>query len=197
MKPLCRTLPLYFLLGTMLFSVPLGAQEKTATADKSDRELNIFDQYPSSLGVTLSSMETFGLSWKRWFGKTAFEISAGGMWDPSTTVGTVYWYAITGALSYRLYAEDFANWFSGGLYLVAYGGHGGKDSIDYVYDSNTDTSDYIQSGYTPYIYAGGGIGIETVLFKHFSQELQFLYIGRFLNDPGIQFGINASFRYRY
>jgi hypothetical protein len=185
------------LFGMILLAAPLTAQEKIAITGSGDREYNIFDQYPSSLGVTLGSMETFGLSWKRWFGKTAFEITAGGMWDPSTTMGSIYWYAVTGALSYRLYAEDFANWFSGGLYLVAYGGHGGEDSIDYVYDPEKDTSDTVRSGYSPYIYAGGGIGIETVLFKHFSQELQFLYIGRFLSSPGIQFGVNASFRYRY
>ncbi|TXT44029.1 MAG: hypothetical protein FD137_1663 [Spirochaetes bacterium] len=51
--------------------------------------------------------------------------------------------------------------------------------------------------YSSSILAGAGIGIGTVLFKHFSQELQFLYIGRFLNNPGLNFGVNASFRYRY
>ena len=59
------------------------------------------------------------------------------------------------------------------------------------------SSDFVRTGYLPYFHTGAGIGIEMLVFRHLSQELQFLYIARFLNNPGIQLEVKASFRYRY
>jgi len=186
------------LLFLVLTASQPTAQTKTSPEYKAsnsgkERKTTVFEEFPSSLGVTFASIETFGLSWKRWFGKTGLELCVGGTWDPSNLYGPIYYYSVTGALSHRLYAEDFADWFSGGLYLVLYGGHAGEDG--YVYDADLDVN--VRTGYKPYVYAGAGIGLETVLFRHFSQEVQFLYIGQFLNDPGIGFGVNFSLRYRY
>lgn len=175
-------------LGSRAFAQDPGSPKPAGT---------VFQEYPSSLGVSLSGLDTFGLSWKRWFGKVGVEISAGGAWDPASEYGTIYWYALTSALSYRLYAEDFAKWLSGGLYLVAYAGHTGEDGYEYQVPSGGGDGSYVRTGFSPSLLAGAGIGIETVLFKHFSQELQFLYIGRFISNPGLDFGVNASFRYRY
>ncbi len=153
----------------------------------------VFDAYPSAIGVHVGSIEAVGLSWKRWYGPTGFEVSAGGGWDPATTSGNVFWYSVTGGVSRRIFAEDFDSWFSGGLSLVGVVGHAGEEG--YVYDPAT--SGYVLHPYRPYFFAGAGIGIETVFFRHYSQELQFLYIGRFLNDPGIGFGVSFAFRYRF
>lgn len=150
-------------------------------------------EYPSALGISLSTIENVGLSWKRWFGKTGVEVAVGGLWDPSATDGNIYWYSVYGAVSHRLFAEDFSDWFSGGLDLVFLAGHAGEEGFEY----DASSSNYIRTGYVPYLHFGAGIGIEMVMFRHFSQELQFLYIARFLNNPGIHLGLNASFRYRY
>lgn len=150
-------------------------------------------EYPSALGISLSTIGNVGLSWKHWFGITGTEVTVGGLWDPAATVGNIYWYSVSAAVSHRLFSEDFADWFSGGLDLVLLLGHAGEDGFDY----DVGSSNYIRIGYVPYLYLGAGIGIEMVMFRHFSQELQFLYMARFLNSPGIHLGVNASFRYRY
>ena len=153
----------------------------------------VFDLYPSSVGMSAASFGPVGLSWKRWYGATGIELTAGGSWTPANVYGSIYWYSVLAGISRRLYAEDFSDYFSGGLYLVAVVGHAGEEG--WTYDS--DTSSYVRFPYTPYIFAGAGLGIETVFFRHFSQEIQFLYTGRFLNQPGIDFGVNFAFRYRY
>ncbi|HEY9054711.1 MAG TPA: hypothetical protein VIO60_07825 [Rectinemataceae bacterium] len=169
------------------------AQGAHGQAPKGEQKPIVFDEFPSSLGVSFITPETIGLSWKRWYGKTALELSAGGFWNPSNDSGSRYRYSVMGAVSRRLYADDFANWFSGGLYLVALAGHSGEEGVEW----DMDTSSYTRLGYQPAIYAGAGLGIETVLFRHFSQELQFVYVGKFLSDPGIGFALNVAVRYRY
>ena len=171
---------------------PLAAAD-TDPLGPPAKEETVFDRYPSSVGMSIASFGALGLSWKRWYGATGVEFTAGGTWDPSTSYGSIYWYSILAGLSRRLYAEDFSDWFSGGLYLVAVAGHAGEEGWEY--DSSSEK--YERYPYRPYLFAGAGIGIESVFFRHFSQELQFMYTGRFLNNPGIEFGVNFAFRYRY
>lgn len=164
-------------------------------ADESTKKFAdpALQEYPSALGISLSTIENVGLSWKRWFGNVGLEVAAGGFWDPSSTIGNIYWYSVSAAVSRRLFAEEFSDWFSGGLDLVFLAGHAGEDGYEY----DALTSNFIRTGYLPYFHVGAGIGIEVLLFRHFSQELQFLYSARLLNNPGIHLGVNASFRYRF
>lgn len=157
----------------------------------------VFDQYPSSLGFSIGSPEVAGITWKRWFGRTGLEIAAGGTYDPVATYSDIYFYSVTVGLSHRLFAEDFASWFSGGLSLIGYLGHSGRSGYDYVPGEGDNPGSYAPSGYKPSIFAAAGIGIESVLFEHFSQELDFLYVAQFLNDPGVFFGVMISYRYLF
>ena len=106
-------------------------------------------------------------------------------------------------LLYRLYAEDFANWFSGNLYLFAGINHSGVDQfyydkkkVEYDYDGGSeyywveDPTKKIELGYTPNLSFGVGIGIEPMLFQHFSLPLEF---GFGLYWAGVEFDPNAIF----
>jgi hypothetical protein len=181
-----------FALFVMLSLVP-GIAGAGGPSAGTASPVTVFERYPSSLGMSAASFGVVGLSWKRWFGATGIELTAGGSWTPTNVYGSLYWYSALVGISRRLYAEDFSDYFSGGLYLVAIAGHAGEEGWEY----DSGTSEYVRFPYTPYLFAGAGLGIETVFFRHFSQEIQFLYTGRFLNDPGIDFGVNMAFRYRY
>jgi hypothetical protein len=157
----------------------------------------VFDQYPSSLGFCVGSPEIVGLTWKHWFGRTGLEVTAGGTYDPVATYSDIYFYSVTAGLSHRLLAEDFASWFSGGLSLIGFIGHTGRSGYQYQEGEGGGQGTYAPSGYKPAFFAAAGIGIESVLFKHFSQELDFVYVAQFLNNPGVFFGIVMSYRYLF
>lgn len=103
---------------------------------------------------------------------------------------------------YRLFAEDFAKWFSGNLYIFGGINHSGIDQ--FYYDKKkveyTDgesgyywTEDYtkkIEVGYSPNLSMGLGIGVEPMLFQHFSLPLEF---GFGLFWEGMEFDKNAFF----
>lgn len=190
---LLKAFLLLVLLELMVAMVP--AQSNKSVAFGSQR--TVFATYPSALGISMSPVENVSLSWKNLFDRIGVEVGVGGFWDPASTTGPIYWYSVNGALSYRLLAEDFASWIAGGLDLVAFAGYRGEDGYEAVFNEDDYSFTYVRTGYRPYLFFGAGIGIETVLFKHFSQEVQFLYLGQFLHNPGIRFGVNFAYRYRF
>lgn len=189
--------PVFFMAVTL----SAGAQTQTApTALKPEtggmNSGTVFQRYPSSLGVSAFTFGGGGLSWQRWFGNTGLEIAAGGIWDPTTTSSEIYDYTVSATISRMLFSEDFADWFTGGLSIAAIAGHSGREGYRYVYKGEYSGS-YERYPYSPSVFAGVGIGIESVLARHFSEQVQFFYVARFISNPGIEFGATFSFRYRY
>jgi hypothetical protein len=155
---------------------------------------NTFEKYPQALGMYANMAEVVGLSYQRWFGRLGFEVAAGGTFDPDRDYSSDYFfYSILVGGSYQLIAQDLTDWFAGALSVTSFLGHTGRRS--YEYDSTTDSS-YV-GAYRPIVSLGIGVGIEAVLFRHFSQTIQFMYIGKSLSELSVGFGVGYSFRYRF
>lgn len=188
-----KVLSLILMIGMLVSAIHAQSARDTALPSRP----SVFVTYPSALGISMSPVESVSLSWKHLFDRIGVEVGVGGFWDPASTTGPIYWYSVNSALSYRLLAEDFASWIAGGLDLVAFAGYRGEDGYEAVFNEDDYSFTYVRTGYRPYLFFGAGIGIETVLFRHFSQEVQFLYLGQFLHNPGIRFGLNFAYRYRF
>jgi hypothetical protein len=144
----------------------------TAIAEESI----VFDRFPSALGFYADTSSVYGLTYQRWmdaFGlQGALSISTSG---EALAAGAV----IEG--KYRVYADDYANWLSGALYLAVLGGY------------RYTTSETANSG----ILAGLGLGFEVALFQHFSLDLQFLYRANYSTSLNVDLGVGFGVTYRY
>jgi hypothetical protein len=135
-----------------LFFITLACLSAAAAEDKKV----IFDRFPDALGFYGDVSGLAGLSYQCWRERLGFQTSLSAMVSGEvTSVGGI----VEG--KYRLYADDYAPWLSGALYLAALGG--------YRYSSATGFSEH--EG----ILGGLGLGFEVSLFQHFSLDLQILY----------------------
>ena len=116
---------------------------------------------------------------------------------------------------YSLYAEDLTSWLSGNLYLFLGLNHNGNtkyryDKKWYTYEDPEepnagywmeDVEKPIYSPYEPNFVLGIGIGMETVLFKHFSLPIEIGYAFFFRNlqliPAKITLIIQGGLRYRF
>jgi hypothetical protein len=168
-------------------SIPLFAEEGT-----------VFERWPNALGVygnSLAGNPGGGLHYQRSFGSLGLQFTGGGLYTPDSDWGSVLDYSVFIQGTWRVFAEDYSSVVSGQLYLWALGGHIGYIRTEYVEDGTTGS--YEPEPYVPSALAGFGIGIELVLFRHFSLPLEFGYVGQFPNESALQFGAGAGFRYRY
>ncbi len=166
------------LVLSALSLAPLAAQEVAA------------DRFPNALGAHAiidfaSSNGLGGLSYQRWMGPLGLQALAG-----ATVDGNGYYrYNAACALQYRLYAADFSDWFSGGLYLNGVLGHSGQGG-------GTDGN-----AYAPAFQLGLGVGIETVFLEHLAPGLEFMYLGSFMPAETVKirlgFALGLSMRYRF
>ena len=82
-----------------------------------------------------------------------------------------------------LYGEDFADWFSGALYLNALVAHRGQS-----YDGTA-------LAYIPSFHLGFGVGMEMVVLRHISTSLEFMYVGSIPLE--LAFAVGGSLKYRF
>lgn len=188
----------------LLFSL-LAAAASAQDADGSPGT-PAFVEWPNALGIYGSSLAGHpggGLQWQRWFGRLGTTVTAGGVYAPTTDESwgdNVLDYSAIAQLQYRVYGEDFARWISGQLYLWAMAGHLGYIERIWVAAPTADNAyaGYFRTGsYKGVAVLGAGIGIESILFRHFSLVGEFGYMGQFPEDPALQFGGGAGLRYRY
>jgi hypothetical protein len=118
------------------------------------------------------------LHYQRWLGKLGASVSGGWLYDPDD--GTYSASAILG-ISLDLYGSAWTSWLAGSLYAVATAGYAGyADSFGGVYNG---------------FELGLGIGLETVVLKHFSFPLEALFLYR---SPLLMgFTIRIAPRYRF
>ncbi len=138
----------------------------------------VIARYPRSLGAYINSSATGGLSYQRWYDPFGYQVSAGVIY---LNDDGYYDYNLQLGLHYLLFREDFADWFSGGLYLAGLIGHQGYKGED--------------NGYYPKGFLGFGIGIENILLQHLSNNIEFMYVGEV--PLGVEFAFGSSLRYRY
>lgn len=166
------------ILAILFFNMAF-AQDK---GRKALGEGTVFEAWPQALGAFVAIPGTDrtlgGLSWQGWFGRLGLQAALGGMYDE---LGN-YNYSLSGETSYMVYGEDFAEWLSGALYGNLLISHSGQN-------------DGMTGAYSPAGHLGLGIGMELVVFRHFSTNLEFMYVGSF--PWALHFGLGAGLRYRF
>jgi hypothetical protein len=165
-----------FVVALVFAGAGLWAQD----SGQGDGSGTVFQRYPSALGAFGNIMTSGGLTYQRWFGKSGFEATLGGIADPSGSFD----YNVQGAFQYLLFGEDFADWFSGALYTNVLLAHRGTGSF-----SSESPS------YSPYLHLGLGVGMELVFLRHLSTSIEFMYVGRY--PLALEFGFGGSLKYRF
>ena len=172
-------------------------------------ESDAFSQYPEALGFYGGRISGSGLTYHRWNDNKGYQITAGVIYIPPLSnensaiqLGdNMLDYVVGFENAYVVYSEDFTGWLSGLLSLfwgVNHRGYWPVETTDY------ETGAYTIHPYVPTITLGGGIGIEILLFKHFSIPFEIGYGVTYFPleaDPVDMFLVNlypqAGFRYRY
>ncbi len=183
-----------FLAASLAFSAAAAAEDTGALKD--------FHKFNESLGFQYGTMFGTGLSYQRWDARQGFQAVFGAWYNPAAT-DVILDYAVGAEYQYSVYGEDFAKWLSGQLYLFAGLTHQGYINVESTYNETTGYT-YTQGPFG-YVFGGGiGIGIEVILFEHFSVPFEIGYgvywdgsketlAEQFLVDLALQVG----FRYRY
>ena len=145
-------------------------------------EKSVYNEYDQALGGFYGEIGGKGLSYQQWFDDFGIEAAAGFMYSG----GDNFTFNIGAQVQFLVYQDSFGDWFTGGLYAWAGALYGATVS---------------NTAYTPAIGIGAGIGVEPVLFEHFSIPLEFGYGGNWGFDSivptlaGIKF--QGGLRYRF
>lgn len=167
--------------------------------------------FPTALGVfggvsTGGGSGFGGLHYQRWFSKFGIQAEGGVMYKPSSEQ-LDYSLVVDGL--FPVYSNDFSDKLGGSVYLFGSAGHNAStftvpeqgvwDETDNTYKITAPEERY----FNPKIYAGLGIGIEIVLFQHFSIPLHFGYSADIPvtavpgNELAIGFSFAGGIRYRF
>lgn len=174
------------LVVSLLSAVVLPAAE--------ERNYELFDE---SLGVQFGNVSGWGLSYQKNFGGSALQATLGLLYDSNASWGSVLDYVVGAEWQRTLYGDGFANWLDGQIYLLTALTHRGNVSI---LDYTTNELAPFEATFT----AGFGIGVEIVLFKHFSIPVECGYVvswiptrSGILNQLKVDLHPQVGLRYRY
>jgi hypothetical protein len=148
-----------------------------------------YETFPEALGGFYGPFSGSGLHYHRWLGDNGFHVSGGIIYVP---FGQADWwfgdntldYVLGGEYQRRVYGEAFTRWLAGSLYLFAGAMHRGYIPVELVAEPyeipGSDPPEWVDAvyevgSYQAEITAGAGIGIELILFGHFSFPLEFGY----------------------
>jgi hypothetical protein len=166
-----------------------------------------YEAFPSAVGVfAVSFPGEGGLQYQVWLGSFGFQTMGGILYNMTLFNSKTfdYWIEVEGL--WRIYGDRFGDWLSGQLYLWARAGHEGyiEQIVDYPTDPATgqpSTTPVISSSpFVPVIIGGAGIGLEIILFEHFSLPFEFGYEGLYpfgYSTPLVGFGVSGGLRYRF
>lgn len=166
--------------------------------------------FPNALGVfggvSLGGSGFGGLHYQRWFSKIGVQAEGGVMYVPSSEQLD---YSIVVDGLFPVYSNDFSEKLGGSVYLFGSAGHNASTFTvpeQGVWDEPTQTYKVTapeQRYFNPKVFAGVGIGIEVVLFQHFSIPLHFGYAADIPlnaapgNELSIGFTLAGGLRYRF
>ena len=159
---------------------------------------------PATLGYYYDDSLVCGLQYQHWFDKIGIEVTGSMFYDENYHYnfydpGSDSWPSEYGEkLDWKLLAGvqfilctfnvDNLNWIKDDtvfrLFFWVNGGAGGRDL--------TPTSQNLA-----YLYAGTGIGMEAVFWKHISIPLKLGYSGQFLNNGGFDLCASSGVRFRF
>jgi hypothetical protein len=189
-----------------------------AGALPADEIVPPYETFPEALGGFYGPFSGSGLHYHRWLGANGFHVSGGIIYIP---LGDSAWwfgdttldYAVGGEYQRRVYGEAFTQWLAGSLYLFAGAMHRGYIPIELVAEAyevpDSDPPEWVDPVYAAGDYQaeltiGAGIGIELILFGHFSIPLEFGYgvtwtptVPDFSDALEVGPNIQTGLRYRY
>ena len=142
---------------TCLCVLPLAAEEQPSYM--------LFDQ---SLGGQIGEISGYGLSYQKRFDQSAIQTTLGFFFEVNSLITTSVLDFIIGVEYQRtIYGDDFGKWLGGQIYLFTGGNYRGYIARDF------DTS--VIQPYSSVFTVGAGIGIEVLLFHHFSIPIELGY----------------------
>ena len=187
----------------------------TVAAEEPEQPHEIF---PEALGGFAGQISGTGLHYHKWIGQNAFQVTGGILYVPfdlteEPLFDSTLDYSVGGEFQRRVYGEAFTNWLAGSLYLFAGARHHGYIPINLVAEGYvvpaSDPEEWVDpvfavGTFQAEVTIGAGIGMELILFRHFSIPIEFGYgatwimteadlVDAFLVSPYGQSG----FRYRY
>ena len=165
-------------------TVSMGyAEENIATINNTFA--NALGFYAASIGA---SSGLYGLHYQHWAGDFGFQITGGGTYTPNYyfSGGSLLDYSVALEGLWTVYGGEYVRDIAGRLYLWAMGGHHG------YLDDTDDTQNFVVN-----FTSGLGIGIETILYQHFSIPIEFGYTAEFPTETSFGFSFGAGLRYRY
>ena len=190
----------------------------TATAEDVEPSPKAFEEFPDALGVFFGPAGGMGLSYHSWLPdapRSGVQVAAGVLYSPDAA-NDIFWgsvldYTAGFEYQYSVFGEDFTNWLSGLLYL--WGGVAHRGFIeqvvvqDAVFDDESELVSetvYGAGPYTPTVTLGIGIGVEVILFRHFSFPVEVGYVATynliadtFLGGLSVNLTPQGGARYRY
>lgn len=190
-------------LFCVLFVTLISALTFADGFTKNEKPTVTYDAFNNALGMFASVIPNggaYGLHYQHWFNKFGFQITGGGFFDPDNTWGSTLDYSVLLEGLYSVYGNSFSEQIAGRLYTWTALGHHGFKPDNTISRLDNTLKDFVyeeDDSYYPNILAGLGIGIEFILFEHFSFPMQFGYMGEFPFKPGFGFSGGTGIRYRY
>lgn len=163
-----------------------------------------FVRYPRAMGIAAGQITGAGLAWMYWPDRLGFQIVGGATYSPADG-DAFFWddrtldYNVGGQLYRSVFTDTWAGWLSGQLYM--WGGLRHNGYIPVVYEEANDG--YRERDFVAGVSGGVGIGVELLLYRHFSIPIEFGYVatGEFLGSEATPFIMalagQTGFRYRY
>jgi len=167
----------------------------------------VYETYNKALGFFAGEIGGTGLSHLRPLPGGGIQFTVGALYrDPEREN---FWndytmdYNLGIQIHQRVYGEDFNRWLGGQLYFFQGIKHRGYIPVDYQWTEGNEET-YRVGNYHPTLTVGAGIGLEMILFKHFSFPLEFGYHGTWDPQMGelpkqfeVDLAVQGGIRYRY
>ena len=155
-------------------------------------------EYSQALGVQGGRLAGVGLSYQKWLEDFGYQVAGGLIYHPEMEYGyDELVYNIGLELQYPLVYHEANSWLAGTLYVVGGVHHQGYKEAELV---TMDPEVYRSGPLILNIGVGGGIGVETIFFKHFAISTEFVYVGMYETNSGtldINMYPQVSLRYRF
>ena len=155
----------------------------------------VFDQYDQALGVQVGRLAGIGAGYQKWYPNVGFQIAGGFFFHPTMELGRDrFAYNIGFEVQLPLMSHTINSFLAGRVYMVA-----GLHHRMYQEAEGDEPNGYTAGPIVTQFGAGGGIGVETVLFEHFALGTEFVYLGLYSLDGSLDVGMTpqVSIRYRF